>query len=167
MSIALVHETTTHGGDATEALAERIGAACRGGELLLLTGELGAGKTCFVRGLARGLGADPRAVRSPSFTVLHSYAGRCTLHHYDVYFTTALEDLVRSGLQEELAAGSVAVLEWGERFAAELPADRLAVELFHVDPQTRRLRFTATGERARRLLDAARNAPRSVDSPGA
>lgn len=167
MSTPLVHETTTHGGDATEALAERIGAACGGGELLLLSGELGAGKTCFVRGLARGLGADPRAVRSPSFTLLHSYAGRCTLHHYDVYFTTALEDLVRSGLAEELAAGAVAVLEWGERFARQLPADHLAVELLHVDPETRRLRFSAGGERSRRLLEAVLKAPESAQKPRA
>ncbi len=166
-SIALEHETITHSAEATELLAQRLGAACHGGELLVLTGELGAGKTCFVRGLARGLGADPRAVRSPSFTLLHSYGGRRTLHHYDVYFTRSFEDLTRSGLVEALAAGDVAVLEWGERFARELPADRLELQLDHVDPETRRLRFVAAGARSRELLSAVLDPPVSDRKPGA
>lgn len=158
-----VHELTSSASEETEALAQRIGAACRGGELVLLTGELGAGKTCFVRGLARGLGADPGAVRSPSFTLCQSYAGRRVLHHFDVYFTGAFEDLERAGLRESLAAGDVAVVEWGERFAAHLPADRLEVELLHVDPTTRRLHLRATGPLGNSLLDAGLKPP---DRPG-
>jgi tRNA threonylcarbamoyladenosine biosynthesis protein TsaE len=145
-------ERTTESPDATEALAAAIGAACRGGELLLLRGELGAGKTCFVRGLARGLGCDARAVRSPSFTLLSSYAGRATLHHYDVYFTKAVVDLERAGLFQSLAAGDVAAVEWGERFARELPSDRLEVELAHLAPERRRLTLRPTGPRAEALL---------------
>jgi len=141
--------------DATEALAERLGAACQGGEVVVLTGELGAGKTCFVRGLARGLGGDPRAVRSPSFTLLHSYAGRRTLHHFDVYFTTRYEDLERADLAASLAAGDVAVVEWGERFAKELPPDRVELHLLHVDPATRELVVRPTGPRAAALVEAA------------
>src|SRR6185295_173517 len=100
ISITSAHETTTVGAEQTEALAQRLGAACEGGELAILSGELGAGKTCFVRGLARGLGCDAAAVRSPSFTLLNAYAGRRTLNHFDVYFTTAIIDLQRSGLDE-------------------------------------------------------------------
>lgn len=146
---------TTNGAEQTEALAERLGQACEGGELVVLTGELGSGKTCFVRGLARGLGCDPAAVRSPSFTLLHSYAGRRTLHHFDVYFTKAVEDLERSGLGEALAAGGVAALEWGERFAKALPSDRLEVELTHVSPESRRLRLSPGGPGAERWLARA------------
>ena len=150
-----MHETTTVGAEQTEELAERLGAACEGGELVVLTGELGSGKTCFVRGLARGLGCDPAAVRSPSFTLLHAYAGRRTLHHFDVYFTTAAIDLRRSGLDEALAAGGVAALEWGERFATELPPDRLEVELAHLSPESRRLRLSPVGPGAERWLARA------------
>ncbi len=155
-NITSVGELTTQSADQTEALAERLGAACVGGELIVLTGELGAGKTCFVRGLTRGLGGDPRAVRSPSFSLLHSYAGRRTLHHFDVYFTPAADDLVRAGLVESLAHGDVVVLEWGERFARELPADRLEVELFHVAPEVRRIVLRAAGPGASALLGRLR-----------
>jgi tRNA threonylcarbamoyladenosine biosynthesis protein TsaE len=121
----------------------------------VLTGELGCGKTCFVRGLARGLGCDPSAVRSPSFTLLLSYGGRRTLRHFDACFTTAPVDLERAGLGESLAAGEVAAIEWGERFAKDLPADRLEVELLHAAPRRRRLVLTARGPRARALLERA------------
>ena len=162
-SIASARELTTASPDATEALAERIGAACAGGELILLSGELGTGKTCFVRGLARGLGCDAGAVRSPSFTLLQRYEGitgqterkRRTLHHYDVYFTTALEDLERAGLAEALAAGDVVAIEWGERFGNRLPADRLEVAMRHVSPEERALILTAKGPSAGRLLERA------------
>jgi tRNA threonylcarbamoyladenosine biosynthesis protein TsaE len=150
-----VLETTTIGAEQTEALAARLGAACEGGELVVLTGELGSGKTCFVRGLARGLGCDPAAVRSPSFTLLHAYAGRRTLHHFDVYFTSEPVDLRRSGLDEALAAGGVAAVEWGERFAADLPKDRLEIEISHVTPESRRLLISPGGPRAERWLARA------------
>ena len=158
-----MRELTTGSAAETEALAARIGAACRGGELLVLTGELGAGKTCFVRGLARGLGCDPAAVRSPSFTLLASYAGRRTLRHFDVYFTQTAVDLERAELGEALAAGDVVALEWGERFLEQLPADRLEVELRHLDVERRALALKARGEGATRLLVAAL----PPDPPGA
>ena len=153
-NIDSARELETLSADATESLAEQLGAACRGGELLLLSGELGAGKTCFVRGLARGLGADPRAVRSPSFTLMQSYAARrnVTLHHYDVYFTSALADLERAGLFESLAAGDVAAIEWGDRFAATLPPDRLEITLRHRGVERRQIRLFASGPRATALL---------------
>lgn len=145
-------ELDTHGADETERLAQRLGGACRGGELFVLSGELGSGKTCFVRGLARGLGCDAGAVRSPSFTLLFSYAGRLALHHYDVYFTAVPIDLERAGLAESLAAGDVAAVEWGERLASTLPADRVVVALEHVAESVRRVRVQAAGPRARELL---------------
>ena len=114
-----------------------------------------------MRGLARGLGCDAGAVRSPSFTLLQRYEGstgregRRTLHHYDVYFTTALEDLERAGLAEALAAGDVVAIEWGERFGNRLPADRLEVAMRHVSPEERALILTAKGPAAGRLLERA------------
>ncbi|MCI4354658.1 MAG: tRNA (adenosine(37)-N6)-threonylcarbamoyltransferase complex ATPase subunit type 1 TsaE, partial [Thermoplasmata archaeon] len=75
----------TRSEEETEALAAMIGEQFRGGEVVLLTGELGAGKTAFVRGLARGVGADPEEVASPTFVLLTRYPGRLTLHHVDLY----------------------------------------------------------------------------------
>ena len=140
---------TTVGAEQTEALAERLGSACEGGELVVLTGELGSGKTCFVRGLARGLGCDPSAVRSPSFTLLHAYAG-------DGKTSTAAEfALRRCGLEEALGGGGVAALEWGECFVTALPPDRLEVELTHLSPESRRLRLSPVGPGAERWLARA------------
>ncbi len=135
----------TESAAATEALAAALGAAATGGELVVLTGELGAGKTCFVRGFVRGAGGAAGEVRSPSFTLLHRYDGVRSVLHFDVYFTPNFEDLRRADLFPALAAGDVALLEWGERFAAQLPTDRLTVTLEHVAPEVRRVRLAAGG----------------------
>lgn len=121
----------------------------------MLTGELGAGKTCFVRGFVRGAGGEAGEVRSPSFTLLHTYGGTRTVHHFDVYFTPNFEDLRRADLFPVLAAGDVALLEWGERFAAQLPADRLTVTLEHVAPEVRRVSLLAGGPRTAAWLERA------------
>ena len=141
--------------EATEALGAAIGRAVGPGAVLALEGDLGAGKTCFVRGLARGLGCDAGAVRSPSFTLLLSYGGRRTLRHYDAYFTEAAVDLERAGLVESLAAGDVVAVEWGERFERWLPADRLTVKILHLAPERRRLDVAAAGPSSRGLLGRA------------
>lgn len=108
-----------------------------------------------MRGLARGLGCDAAAVRSPSFTLLQQYAGRRTLNHFDVYFTKAIADLERSGLDEALAGGQVVAIEWGERFARELPPDRLEVRFDHVSPEARRIAFLPGGPAAAKWLARA------------
>jgi tRNA threonylcarbamoyladenosine biosynthesis protein TsaE len=95
------------------------------------------------------------AVRSPSFTLLQQYGGRRTLNHFDVYFTRAFEDLGRSGLEEALASGQVVAIEWGERFAAALPADRLEIFMEHLSPELRRIRFAPGGPGAAKWLARA------------
>jgi tRNA threonylcarbamoyladenosine biosynthesis protein TsaE len=128
--------------DATEGFASRVATLLEGGELLALAGPLGAGKTCFVRGLARGLGADPRRVRSPSFTIHHRYAGgRLVLDHYDAYFVREGAEFARDGLFEQLADGHVAVVEWADRFPAELAHGALTVEIEIGGESERRLRL--------------------------
>lgn len=128
---------------ATEELAARIASALRGGELVALSGPLGAGKTRFVRGLARGLGIPERSVRSPSFTIHHRYAGgRLVLDHYDAYFVRQGEEFARDGLDEQLAAGHVVVVEWADRFPAEFDSARLRVEFEVTGEESRRLRLS-------------------------
>ena len=97
----------------TIALGERIGAALLPGDLLQLTGHLGAGKTVLVRGVAQGLGADPRVVRSPTFVLHHVYPTPLPLHHIDLYRLGAAADISFLDLDTLLEDGVVAV-EWGE-----------------------------------------------------
>ncbi len=139
----------------TESLGHALGSACVGGELFLLVGELGAGKTCFTKGLGRGLGCDPRQIKSASYTLLHRHRGRLDLNHFDVYFTDASVDLERNSLREFLERGEVVAVEWGDRFLEELPDERLEVEIRHESEETRLFRFQAWGEAARRMLAVA------------
>ena len=97
----------------TVALGERIGAALLPGDLLALSGPLGAGKTVLVRGIAQGLGADPRVVRSPTFVLHHVYPTSLPLHHIDLYRLGADADITFLDLDGLLEDGAVAV-EWGE-----------------------------------------------------
>ena len=112
---------TTHSEDETAALAATLAAGLHAGDVLLLSGNLGAGKTAFVRGLAEGLGIDPADVSSPTFTLVHEYrGGRLTLYHVDLYRLgrAATDDL---GLEEMGVADGVLAIEWPDRLTHELP----------------------------------------------
>ena len=131
-------EYTTRSEDETAALARDLAATLRAGDVLLLSGNLGAGKTAFVRGLADGLGIDPREVSSPTFTLVHEYrGGRLTLYHVDLYRLerAATEDL---GLEELGAGDGVLAIEWPDRLTHSRPAAK-TVHLEIVDDETRRV----------------------------
>jgi tRNA threonylcarbamoyladenosine biosynthesis protein TsaE len=96
-------------------VARALAAGFAGGEVVLLYGELGAGKTTFVRGLARGVGADPDEVASPTFVLLTSYPGRLTLHHADLYRLRGDGDEAEIGLEELPGPTGVLAVEWPER----------------------------------------------------
>ena len=136
----------------TAAVAEELAASFRGGEVVLLSGELGSGKTAFVRGLARGVGADPGEVASPTFVLLTSYAGRLTLHHADLYRLRGDGDELEVGLEELPGANGVLAVEWAERLAGELPDERLEIVFGHEAGDRRRLEFVPFGERFHCLL---------------
>jgi len=104
----------------TLALGERIGTRAQAGDLIVLSGELGAGKTVLVRGIATGMGCDPAAVRSPTFVLHHVYRAReHVLHHIDLYRLGPGADIRLLDVDEMLASGGVVVIEWGEH--ARLP----------------------------------------------
>jgi len=125
----------------TEAAAADLASSFRGGEVVLLSGELGAGKTTFVRGLARGLGADPEAVASPTFVLLTSYAGRLTLHHADLYRLSGGGDERELGLEELPGPRGVLAVEWAERLSRPPWETAIRVELEHAGEDSRRLRI--------------------------
>jgi tRNA threonylcarbamoyladenosine biosynthesis protein TsaE len=131
-------EHTTRSEDETASLARDLAATLRAGDVLLLSGNLGAGKTAFVRGLAAGLGIDPHDVSSPTFTLVHEYrGGRLTLYHVDLYRLerAATEDL---GLEELGARDGVLAIEWPDRLTHSLPAAK-TVQLEIVDETRRRV----------------------------
>ena len=121
------------------AVAAEMATAFRGGEVVLLSGELGAGKTAFVRGLARGLGADPDEVASPTFVLLTAYPGRLTLHHADLYRLRGNGDEREIGLEELPGPGGVLAVEWAERLAGLPWRSPLRVHLHHAGGDTRRI----------------------------
>ena len=103
----------------TTTLGEKLGRSLEPGSILLLVGDLGAGKTTLVRGIAKGLGVDPDEVSSPTFVLINEYRGRVTLHHVDLYRIdgAAIDDL---GLEELSASGGVVVIEWADRLLRPL-----------------------------------------------
>ena len=124
----------------TEAIAAALAATLRGGECAALYGDLGAGKTQFVRGLVRGLGGNPRAVSSPTFVLLNVYeAGRLTVYHLDAYRVSGADDFEAIGFSELLAQGGVVVVEWAERIESLLPPDRIEVRIEPVGETVRRI----------------------------
>jgi len=99
----------------TSAAGERLASSLRSGDVVLLYGELGAGKTAFVRGLAHGLGADPGEVSSPTFTLVQEYPGRLTLYHVDLYRLEPRE-VADIGLEEIVLGDGIVAIEWAERW---------------------------------------------------
>ena len=135
----------------TRRLGERLGALIEAGDIVLLSGELGAGKTVFVQGIARGLGFDG-SVSSKSFVLLGEYPGRLTLYHADLY---RLEDpeQVQDLALDEISAGGVLVVEWPERAGAGvLPEEHLRIEFEVMDENKRELRLYPTGDRAKQII---------------
>ena len=136
MGTTTSRELVTGSPEETEAAAARLARHVGRGDLLLLRGEMGAGKTTFVRGLARGMGVAGD-VMSPTFHLVRVYGGPVPLAHVDVYRLDAGADLEDLGLDELLDEGAV-VVEWGDRLAAG-PARRVAIEV--LDERRRRLRI--------------------------
>jgi tRNA threonylcarbamoyladenosine biosynthesis protein TsaE len=105
----------TRSEDETRAEGQALARGLQAGDVVLLTGDLGMGKTVFARGIAQGLGVPDDEVRSPSFTLVNRYRGRVTLYHIDLYRIDRPEDLDELGLDEILGVDGIAVVEWAER----------------------------------------------------
>lgn len=128
----------------TSELGRALGRGLRGGELLVLEGDLGVGKTTFTRGLAAGVGIDPEEVSSPSFTLVQEYkGGRLPFFHVDLYRLVEGDDDVSSlGLEELMAAGGVVVVEWGDKLPSMLRLGALGVRFQDLGEGSRRIEIT-------------------------
>jgi tRNA threonylcarbamoyladenosine biosynthesis protein TsaE len=137
----------------TQRFGARLGELAQPGDLFCLEGELGAGKTCFVQGLGRGL-AIPDDIRSPTFILANEHnGGRLTLHHLDVYRMHSAAEAIGIGLDDYVASDGVCVIEWADKVAAALPAERLWIAFRHVSEFKRGLVLSAVGARYSSLLD--------------
>lgn len=150
----------SEGPAATRAIGQALGRAAAPGTVLALVGELGAGKTQLAKGVADGLGVRS-VVNSPTFVLMNEHAGRLALYHIDAYRLDDPEEALAAGLLDERHAGGVAVIEWADRLAGWLPADRLEITLEPggSDPFARDLRWRAHGAAHERLAVEALRTP--------
>ncbi len=140
--------------DAMRALGEALGRLVQPGDTIGLCGDLGAGKTVFVQGVASGLGV-PGPVTSPTFTLIHIYeGGRLTLYHADLYRLDHVAELEDVGLDDIYRQDGVAAVEWADKLPGALPSDALILRLEVASPTARRLTAAATGPRSSDLLAA-------------
>jgi len=121
------------------------------GDLFLLVGKLGSGKTCLTQGIAWGLGIRDYA-QSPSFVIMRELYGRLPLYHIDLYRLNHLEEIEDLGLDDYLYGNGVSVVEWAEKGIKLLPAESLTIEIGYLNPNKRNLHFIPGNERYQKLL---------------
>jgi tRNA threonylcarbamoyladenosine biosynthesis protein TsaE len=153
ISVPLSLELLSSSPDETRELAARLAAVARPGDLVALFGELGAGKTEFAKGFARGLGVVD-LVDSPSFVLMAEYRGRMPLFHLDLFRLAGPLDAIESGLLDERRASGVTIVEWAERLGALLPVERLDVRIEGSGDEARRIRLESASPAYRRYVRA-------------
>jgi tRNA threonylcarbamoyladenosine biosynthesis protein TsaE len=140
---------------ATIRLARAVAAALLPGDLVILSGDLGAGKTFFTRALCRALGVPfEEPITSPTFTLIHEHAGRLPIAHADLYRIGDEDELAQLGLRERRGEGAVVVVEWGAPYAAVLGGDAFSVTFEVTAEGARRARIEAGGARSSAILAA-------------
>ena len=143
----------THSPEETAHLAGTIGKIIREGTVICLDGELGVGKTLFVRALARTLGVESD-VTSPTFNLMNIYEAACTNVHFDLYRITSEEELEDIGFYEYAeATEGIVLIEWAEKFPDAMPADHLSVRIEALNDEERQFTFVAKGKKSRALLE--------------
>jgi tRNA threonylcarbamoyladenosine biosynthesis protein TsaE len=134
------HDTiSTQSAEDTRGAGERLGRTLGPGDVVALTGELGAGKTCFVQGVARGLGARTWAT-SPTFVLVNEYPADLPIHHVDAYRVAGPDELIEAGLLELIDGDGVTLIEWADKVAALLPARAIHVAIEGVGDEPRIIR---------------------------
>ena len=142
------YELKTNSSEETSQFAERLAALLQPGDVIALEGDLGAGKTTFTKGLAKGLNIK-RTVNSPTFTIIKEYKGKLPLYHMDVYrVADSLEDL---GFDEYFEGNGVTVVEWAHLIKEQLPSNLLTIYLYHEEDNQRKIVLVPKGLRYEQL----------------
>jgi len=144
-------ELTSHSPEQTQQLGARIGELTLPGDILLLVGALGTGKTCLTQGIAWGLGIKEYAV-SPSFVVIRELYGRLPLYHIDLYRLDHIEEIVELGLDDYLYGSGVCVVEWAEKGLSVLPTEHLMIQISYLSDSERSLQLKPSGKRYLQIL---------------
>lgn len=143
------HVLISNSVDETQKMAKKLASLVDEGDIISLTGDLGAGKTSFVQGLAEALGVSLHII-SPTFTLIREYAGKLLLYHFDVYRLKSIQELVELGYEEYFFGKGVCVIEWGDKIRELLPPDYLEIEFRRVDENRRKLFVRAYGGKWRK-----------------
>ena len=143
-------EIISHSSDETQKIGVRIGGIAQPGDIFLLVGQLGAGKTCLTQGIAWGLGIKEYAA-SPSFVVIRELYGRLPLYHIDFYRLEHLEEIAELGLDDYLYGKGVSVVEWADKGLSLLPEEHLLIEISYLSDTERSLKLKPSGKRYRKI----------------
>ena len=141
----------SHSARETARIGSALGQYAEAGDVFLLSGELGAGKTCLTQGIAKGLGVD-EYVRSPTFVLVSVHQGRLPLYHIDIYRLDEVAEVVDLGLEEYLAGDGVSVIEWASKALEVFPQPYMLVTLTYEGENERLIQLEAMGERYESLL---------------
>lgn len=144
-------ELITRSPEQTQEFGKSLGKIAQPGDVILLVGKLGAGKTCLTQGIAWGLGIDDYAT-SPSFVLVRELYGRLPLYHVDFYRLEKLEEIAELGLDEYFYGQGVSVVEWAEKALSLLPPQNLLIEMEYLSDSERRLKLKPSGKRHREIV---------------
>ena len=139
-------ELISHSPEQTQKLGMRIGELALPGDVFLLVGDLGSGKTCLTQGIAWGLGIKEYAL-SPSFVIMRELYGRLPLYHIDLYRLDRIEESMELGLDDYLYGRGVCVVEWAEKALSILPREHLLIKISHLSDTGRSFQFKPSGQR--------------------
>lgn len=143
----------SQGPQETYAFGKNLGETLRSGDVVGLSGELGAGKTCLAQGIARGLGIpEEYRITSPTFTIINEYPGRLILYHLDVYRLSGLRDLDEIGYEDCFNDKGVVVVEWAEKIREALPKGTLFILLTYLDENIRKIMLSDNRERIAQMV---------------
>ncbi len=149
-------ELISHSPEQTQKLGVRIGELSLPGDILLLVGTLGTGKTCLTQGIAWGLGIKEYAV-SPSFVIVRELHGRLPLYHIDLYRLEHIEEIVELGLDDYLYGSGVCVVEWAEKGLSVLPTEHLLIQISFLSDSERSFQLKPSGKRYLEILAQLKN----------
>lgn len=144
-------QLNSHSPEQTQRLGVQLGELAQAGDVFLLSGSLGSGKTCLTQGIAWGIGVKEYAF-SPSFVIVREYYGRLTLYHIDFYRLNSVGEIVDLGLDEYFSGSGVCVVEWADKGITVLPQENLLIRFSYISDTERSLSLEPRGERYSQLL---------------